>query len=162
MVTEPKVSAFKNPFSNLECERFMWSYKCYTEPDNDRGMAVMSASLLLLLPLSEAAGIGWMKVDRAGRPSPAEHQDICDQFYQLHPGPSAESLQYHNTIIPGMNCDWEEEDCQWSTVPGTELRKSGESGLVRIKANENRYGKNKDGTFGKKNKGLVRFCVNQL
>ena len=121
-------------------------------------MAVMSGPLLLLLvPLSEAAGIGWMKVDSGGRPSPADHQEVCDDHYKVPPGPSAESLQYHNTIIPGMNCDWEEEDCQWSTVPGTELRKSGESGLVRIKANENRYGKNKDGTFGKKNKGLVVF-----
>ena len=120
--------------------------------------------LLLLLCVSgcQAAGMGWMKVDSEGKPTLAEHQDICDEYYQLEAGgwrSSGESLKYHTSMIPGMNCDWEDEECQWSTVPGIELRKSGETGLVRIKANENRYGKNKDGTFRKKNKGCHVFVV---
>ena len=41
----------------------------------------------------------------------------------------------------------------------TNYHQSGETGLVRIKANENRYGKNKDGTFGKKNQGLCLFLL---
>ena len=50
-------------------------------------------------------------------------QDICDSVYQLAGGPSVESLQYHTKMIPGMDCDFEEEDCQWRTVPNLEQRK---------------------------------------
>merc|ERR1712062_99276 len=123
-----------------------------------RGLNMRVTSLLFLLlfllpPTSEAAELGWMKVDGDGTPTPADHQDICDSVYQLSRAPRVEDILYHDKMIPGMHCDFEEEDCQWTTVPNMEQRKSGETGLVRIQANERRYGKNKDGTFGKKNKG---------
>ena len=35
----------------------------------------------------------------------------------------------------------------------TDTLQSGETGLVRTMASENKYGKNKDGTYRKKNKG---------
>ena len=39
---------------------------------------------------------------------------------------------------------------------------SGETGLVRIKASEDNYGKNKDGTYRKKNKGDRFFFLTLL
>ena len=105
-------------------------------------------SLLLLLVLLPAPGkvaeLGWMKVDGYGNPTPADHQvriggrlpvgfcldvccvqDICDSVYQLSRVPgSADSILYHDKMIPGMHCDFEEEeDCQWKTVPNMEQRK---------------------------------------
>ena len=50
-------------------------------------------------------------------------QDICDSVYQLSAGPSVDGIHYHTKMIPGMNCDFEEEDCQWTTVPNLEQRK---------------------------------------
>ena len=107
-------------------------------------MRVTLLVLLVLLPSpGEVAELGWMKVDGNGNPTPADHQvkiggrlavgfcldvcclqDICDSVYQLSRGPSsADSIQYHTKMIPGMHCDFEEEDCQWTTVPNMEQRK---------------------------------------
>ena len=106
-------------------------------------MRVTSPLFLLFLPPppGKAAELGWMKVDGDGTPTPADHQvrterssskrsfeffclqDICDSVYQLSRGPNVEDILYHTKMIPGMHCDFEEEDCQWTTVPNMEQRK---------------------------------------
>ena len=81
-------------------------------------------------------------------------QDWCEEIFRVPSPPDPETITYHSTMIPGMNCDFEPENgCDWNIVPAQNQRKSGETGLVRTRASENNYGRNKDGTYRKKNKG---------
>ena len=81
-------------------------------------------------------------------------QDWCEEIFRVPSPPDPEAITYHSTMSPGMNCDFEIEDgCDWRIVPAQNQRKSGETGLVRTRASENNYGRNKDGTYRKKNKG---------
>ena len=81
-------------------------------------------------------------------------QDWCEEIFRVPSPPDPETITYHSTMIPGMNCDFEAPDaCDWNIVPAESQRKSGETGLVRARASENTYGRNKDGTYRKKNKG---------
>ena len=81
-------------------------------------------------------------------------QDWCEDIFRVPSPPKPEAITYHSKMSPGMNCDFEVEDsCDWRIVPAQNQRKSGETGLVRTWASENNYGRNKDGTYRKKNKG---------
>jgi len=100
--------------------------------------------------------MGWMRVDGNGLAVPMDHQEVCEDhdWDGIPPPPNISMIKYNSKMVEGMNCDFETPDeCQWKIVPNKIVRKFGEDGLVRIEAHEKNYGKNKDGTFRRRNRG---------
>jgi len=101
-------------------------------------------------------GMGWMRVDQNGVAVPMEHQEDCEahDWMGIPPPPNISMIKYNSKMVDGMNCDFETPDgCKWKIVPNKIVRKFGEDGLSRIEAHENNYGKNKDGTIRRRNRG---------